>query len=186
MTKDLFTAGDISRICQSSRKTVNRWLHDGDLKGYRPTKKSDWRITRKELINFMTENNIPLEFLNEDKIKILIVDDEVSFTRYIEREFKDVEKFSLEIANSGFTAGIKVGEFKPDVIVLDIYLGDIDGRELFNHIKENPEMNGAKVIGISGRLNESEIQPLIEQGFYDFLQKPFEIDELKKIILKDY
>ena len=182
MNKDVYTAGDISRICRASRKSVNRWLNNGDLKGYRPTKNSDWRITRKELINFMMNNDIPLDFLKEDKIRILVVDDDTDLTHLFERKFQDAEKYSLEVANSGFSAGVKLEQFKPDLIILDIYLGDIDGRELFKHIKETPEFKGIKVIGMSGNLTEKEKKALLEMGFFTFIQKPFDFDYLLKTV----
>ena len=184
MNKDILTAGEVAKICRTSRQTVNRWLKYGELKGYRPTKKSDWRITRKELLKFMVENNIPLEFINEGKIKILVVDDEVNMVKTIERAFKNEEKFIIETAYSGFSAGIKLEKFKPEVIILDIILGDIDGREFFDYIRNHPEMNGTKIIGISGKLANDEIQPLLDKGFNEFLQKPFDMGELKKRILQ--
>ena len=58
MDKDIYGASDIARICRTSRQTVNRWLNRGELQGYRPTRTSDWRITRKELFRFMKANNI--------------------------------------------------------------------------------------------------------------------------------
>jgi len=183
MRKDVFTAGEVAKICRASRGTVNRWLNEGELKGYRPTKNADWRVTRKELVKFMKKNGMPLEFLGGDKIKILVVDDEINMTRAIKRTFQNVDQFHIETANSGFSAGTKLESFRPDVVVLDIYLGDMDGREFFKHIREQPELNGTKVIGISGKLREDEIQPLLDQGFDDFLQKPFKMEELKKTII---
>ena len=69
-------------------------------------------------------------------------------------------------------------------MILDIFLGDIDGREFFKHIREHDELDRIKVIGISGKLNKSEVEKTLEMGFDDFLQKPFEMGELKNKILQ--
>jgi len=184
MKKDVFTADEVAIICRTSRGTVNRWLNSGELKGYRPTKNADWRVTRKELTKFMKENGFPLEFINENKIKILIVDDDENVTTAMVKAFKYEEHFQFEVANSGFSAGAKLESFKPDVVILDIFLGDMDGREFLKYIRKRPEFKGIKVIGISGMLNTDEISPLLDLGFAEFLQKPFGMEELRETILK--
>ncbi len=184
MEKEIFTAPEIAKICRVSRQTIFYWIKKGYLNAFRPAKNAVWKVTRRELVKYMKEHEIPMEFLYGEKIKILVVDDEVSLTRLIEESFRDIDKFQLETANSGFIAGAKLESFKPDVVILDIFLGDIDGREFFKHIREHTELFGIKVIGISGKFSEIEIQSLLEQGFSDFLQKPFKIEKLKESILK--
>jgi len=183
----MFQLRQLERIgCKTSRQTVNRWLNNGTLEGYRPTKTSDWRITRKNLMKFMTENNIPLEFINEGKIKVLIVDDEVNMVKAIIRSLRYYDKFVFEKATSGFSAGAKLESFKPDVVILDIILGDMDGREFFTYLRNNPELSRIKVIGISGKVDKDEVQKMLNGGFHAFLQKPFDMDELKNAIIEAY
>lgn len=182
--KDVFATTQVAKICGTSRVTVDRWLNRGDLKGYRPTPNSNWRVTKKELINFMHSNNIPMDLLKTNKVKILIVDDDEDITSLISKVLEKERNLEIDIANSGFKAGVKITEFKPDIIILDIILGDIDGREFFQHIKEEPELNEVKVIGISGIIDPSEEKSLLDLGFSDFIRKPFKIKELKDTIFK--
>ncbi len=182
--KETYTIPEIAKLLKVSRHTVYKWVKKGYLPAYQPSQNAAWRVTRRELSKYFNEHNIPKEVIGGDRIKILIVDDDVNFARSILRSLGDVREFDLETAHSGFSAGVQLMKFSPDVILLDIYLGDIDGRELFERIKENPELNGVKVIGMSGKLTENEIQPLLEQGFYHFFQKPFNYEDLKNIILK--
>lgn len=184
MSKDVFTAGEIAKIFRTSRQTVNRWLNHGELTGFRPTETAIWKVTRKELVKFMKKNGIPLEFINGDKIKILIVDDEINMVKSIIRFLKDDDRFILDSANSGFKAGTKLEGFKPDIVILDIFLGDMDGREFFKYIREHDELGEIKVIGISGKLGKSDVEKVLNMGFDDFLQKPFEIGDLKEKILR--
>lgn len=183
MEYDFFTAPEIAALFDISLSTVNRMLNTNKLKGFRLSKNAVWKVTRKEMIRYMKKHNIPLEFLRGNKIKILVVDDEVCITRMIEKTFKDIDKFQIETANSGFIAGAKLESFKPDVIVLDIFLGDMDGREFFEHIQDHPELKKVRVIGITGKLSQGEIQPLLDKGFSAFLQKPFSMNILKETIL---
>ena len=184
MSKDIFSTTEVANICRVSRMTVNRWLKEGDLIGFKSTPKSNWRIAKKELIEFMQSNHIPMNLLKTDKVKILIVDDDACITSFISEVLKEERNLEIDTANSGFKVGVKLTEFKPDLVILDIVLGDMDGREFFQHIKENPEINRIKVIGISGKIDTSEEQSLLDQGFSAFIRKPFEMKTLKETIYK--
>jgi len=164
--------------------TVNRWLKNGDLKGYKFTSRSNWRVSKKELLTFMLSNNIPMDLLKTGKTKILIIDDEKDITSIISKVLEKEKTFETDIANSGFHAGIKLTEFKPDVVILDIILDDIDGKEFFKRIKQGPELSNIKVIGISGKIDLSEEQSLINLGFDAFIRKPFKISKIKEKIFE--
>ncbi len=184
MEKDVFTTTEVSKICRISRWTVIRWLERNDLRGYKSTPKSHWRVIKKELLRFMIKNKIPLDLLKTKNVKILVVDDDKDIITLISKALAKERNLEIDVANSGFKAGIKLAEFKPDIVILDIILGDIDGREFFQHIKENPELNGIKVIGISGQIDSSEEESLLDMGFNAFLRKPFTMNALKKAIFE--
>ena len=65
MFKDVFTTGDIARICRVSPKTVFKWIVSGLLDGYRLPGSKDWRVTRDSLLRFLEENGMPLRWLDE-------------------------------------------------------------------------------------------------------------------------
>ncbi len=184
MIKDVFTIPEIADICRLSRQTVHNWIKKGYLKGFRPAKNAVWKVTRKELVSHMKEHDIPIEFLKDEKIKILIVDDEDYAAELMKELLRDEKGYCIDSAKSGFSAGSKLEIFRPDVVILDIFLGDIDGRELFKHINEHPELNQIKVIGISGKLGNKEIQQLYDLGFKAFLHKPFKKKDLIETISK--
>ena len=184
MEKVIFSAPEIAKICKVTRHTVNAWIRKGIISAFRPMEKGAWKVTRKTLITFMNDRGYPQEFLNGNRIKILVIDDEKIVTRTIDRPFKNDDRFLVGIANSGFAAGSKLETFKPDLVILDIYLGDMDGREFCNHIRNHRVLNETKIIGISGKLDEDETLSLLKQGFNAFLHKPFRIDILKETISK--
>ncbi len=184
MKKEIFTAMEVTGILGVSLPTINRWLNSGELKGFRPSKNANWKVTRKELVRYMKEYDIPSEFLKDDKIRILVVDDEEVITSLISKALEKDNNLEIDVANSGFKAGVKLTEFKPDIVILDIILGDMDGREFFKYINEDPELNGIKVIGISGKIIPSEEQSLLDMGFNAFIRKPFKINKLKDTIFE--
>lgn len=59
MKKTTFTTSDIARICHFSGETARRWLEKRNIKGYRVGTSGHWRILRKDLAQFVRDNNIP-------------------------------------------------------------------------------------------------------------------------------
>ena len=184
MKKDIYTVLEIAKICKVSRYTVNNWINKGIVRAFRPMEKGAWKVTRKDLADFLIKRGYPLEFLKDNRIKILVVDDEEMMTDVISKVLSQEKEYSVEIANSGFIAGAKLESFYPDVVILDIFLKDMDGRQFFEYIRNHPEIQDVKVIGMSGNLDQDKINNLLEMGFHDFLAKPFKMDELKNSITK--
>jgi len=182
MKEDVFKVPDVAEILHVSTTTVNRLLNSEILTGYRPSENANWLIPKKNLIEYMRTQNIPLELLRKDTVKILVIDDEEDLTGAIKRAFQPDNRFDVETAHSGFVAGARLESFKPHIVILDIFLGDMDGRDFFTHIREHDELSEIKVIGISGKLQEDEIQKLLDLGFNKFLQKPFKLSTLKKFV----
>jgi DNA-binding response OmpR family regulator len=84
----------------------------------------------------------------------------------------------VRIANNGFSAGMMVKEYRPDIIVLDIMLPDINGKDVCNLVRSDSSLDDTKIICISGMVEQDKVQELIDAGANDFLQKPFEVEKL--------
>ena len=81
-------------------------------------------------------------------------------------------------ANNGFDAGMGVKEFRPDLVVLDVMLPDINGKEVCQRVRNDPSMDMVKILCISGMVEHSKVDALKTAGANDFMQKPFAIDDL--------
>jgi len=110
--------------------------------------------------------------------KILIVDDRTEMLKMIGR-FLDKKCFVVCLSNSVEKALSLCEEMKFDLVVSDFDLGEISGIELINKIRERqPKI---KTILMSGSFNFDE-EMLKTEGIDAFLQKPFEVKELKALI----
>ncbi|MCH8829058.1 MAG: response regulator, partial [Planctomycetes bacterium] len=74
--------------------------------------------------------------------------------------------------------GMMVKEYRPDIIVLDVMLPDINGREVCQRIRSDETLDDVKIICISGMVEQDKVAELKEAGADDFMQKPFEIESL--------
>ena len=177
-TKTVFTTGEAAMICKVSQQTIIRCFDNGSLKGFRVPGSRFRRIPREQLYAFMKENGIPTEALESGKRKILIVDDDVELVELMSDSFAADGRFDIKTANNGFDAGMLVKEFRPDIVVLDIMLPDINGKEVCQRVRMDPTMKTVKIICISGMVEQDKIADLRAVGADDFMSKPFEVDKL--------
>ena len=176
--KDLFTTGEAAEICKVSQQTIIRCFDAGRLEGFRVPGSRFRRIPRKNLVRFMQDNNIPLDTIESGKRKILIVDDDSEIVELLEDVLERDGRFEIKTASSGYEAGMATEKFRPELILLDYMLPDVNGNIVCQAIRRNPEFENIKIIIISGVVKQDEIAQLLKSGAEDFIRKPFNITEL--------
>ncbi len=176
--KTVFTTGEAADICKVSQQTIIRCFDSGRLKGFRVPGSRFRRIPRDALLVFMKENGIPPDALDSGKTKVLVVDDDPEIVELFVDVLERDGRFEVRTADSGYTAGIITHEFRPDLILLDYMLPDINGNVVCKTIREKPEFNTTKIIVISGVVNQDEINDLLKSGADEFVKKPFNIEKL--------
>ena len=113
--------------------------------------------------------------------KLLIVDDE-SDVREFASKFFQKRKIDVITASSGEEAIRAVISEQPKVVLLDIKMEGIDGIETLKRIRELNKQ--VKVIMVTGRNDEEAKLKAKELGACGYINKPLELDELEKIVLK--
>lgn len=177
-TKSVFTTGEIAQICKISQQTVIRCFDSGRLKGFRVPGSRFRRVPRERLIDFMKANDIPLSNLDSGKKRVLIVDDDPAIVEMLEDLLVRDGRFEVRSASNGFEAGALTQEIKPDIILLDYMLPDINGNVVCRRIREDPSLAETKIIIVSGAVSPTEVEQLKAAGADDFIQKPFDVDKL--------
>lgn len=113
------------------------------------------------------------------KANILIVDDEKSILDTMTGILED-EGYETATASSGEEGLAKFSEISPDIVLLDVWMPDMDGIETLKHIRKKNE--NACVIVISGHSNIDTAVHAIKLGAYDFLEKPLSLDKVLILI----
>ena len=177
-TKTVFTTGEAAKICKVSQQTIIRCFDNGTLKGFRVPGSRFRRIPRDHLFTFMRDNGIPTDALESNKRKVLLVDDDQELVELLRDAFERDGRFDVRVANNGFEAGMLVREFRPDLVVLDVMLPDINGKEVCLRVRSDETLDAVKIICISGMVEQDKVEELRAAGANDFMQKPFSIDQL--------
>src|SRR5881398_231824 len=167
--KTVFTTGEAAKICKVSQQTIIRCFDNGQHKGYRVPGSRFRRIPREMLYKFMKDNGIPTDALESGKRKVLLVDDDVELVELMTKVLEEDGRFEVRVATTGFD---------PGMMVLDVMLPDINGKEVCHRVRADPSMEDVRILCISGMVEEDKIQELRLSGADDFLHKPFDIEEL--------
>lgn len=113
--------------------------------------------------------------MNNDKIKVLLVEDERMLAEILADTLSD-HNFEMKTADNGVVALGLWREFRPDVIVTDIMMPHMDGYTLVKSLRR--EGCTAPILYLTARSSTEDVVKGFETGGNDFLRKPFAIDEL--------
>ncbi len=113
---------------------------------------------------------------NTDRI-VLIVDDQVENLQIIGNILK-VYNLKKAIATNGFEALEIAQKIKPDLILLDIMMPELDGLQVCKKLKENPKTSDIPIIFLTAKTQEEDIVAGFEAGGVDYITKPFKTSEL--------
>src|SRR3954464_14046153 len=182
--KTVFTNGEAAKICKDWQQTIIRCFDNGQLKGFRVPGSKFRRIPREALYKFMKDNGIPTDALESGKRKVLLVDDDLELVAVVNSALQDDGRFEVRIASNGFDAGMMVKDYRPDLIILDVMLPDINGKEVCQRVRKDLRAEEVKIICISGMVEDDKVDELKAAGANDFLQKPFDVEQLLERICR--
>jgi len=101
---------------------------------------------------------------------ILLVEDDPFLIDIYTTKLKE-SGFSVEAASNGETVFQKIKEKKPDLVILDIVLPQVDGWEILRRIKAEPESKDLKIIILSNLGQKEEVEKGIKLGATKYLVK---------------
>jgi len=111
---------------------------------------------------------------------ILAVDDEPLNLMILKELFEDDHDITL--VESGEEAMEKLESIVPSIVLLDVMMPGIDGIEVCKRIRANNSLEGTKVIMISGRAMDADIQVGLDAGADHYISKPFDMMDLVELV----
>lgn len=164
-----YTTHEAARILGVSLPTVVNWIKARRLKAHR-TPGGHRRIARAELAGFMLKQGIPLPSELEDAVeerrKALVVGEPGPAREGLLRQLAQAG-FAVEQASPGFSAGVAVARFAPDVVVL--HAGGPDGGDSLRGLRSDRETAAIPVVGIGAA---EWLEELTGQGCAAVLRRP--------------
>jgi CheY-like chemotaxis protein len=116
--------------------------------------------------------------------RVLVIEDNLDSMRSLVMLLK-FDGHEAEFAINGYAA-LKVAErFKPEVVLLDIGLPDINGYDICKWLKQHPALKQARVIAVTGYGSEADVKKALAAGCERHIAKPYDANELLALIASD-
>ena len=171
MNQHIFSIPQAAKLCALSRGTLWKYAKSGELKTSL-TPGGQYRILKKDLESFMRAKGMyPLANYQPAGKKILIVDDDPQIQRLL-TTMLSAQKYETTVASSGFEAGALVIKLKPDLVILDLFMPGMDGFEVCQQLKEDPEISHVKILAVTGFDTPENRDRIIAAGADGYLAKP--------------
>ena len=170
-----FTPTEVAKICNISYATVVNYCEQQKIENIKSPITNHRKIARESLEQFLQQHDIPLTRIDEyDALKIMLVEDseadQLAIRKILKKGFG--QKAQVQVHDDGYSALIHLGQYKPDVLILDIFIPKIDGFEVCKTIKSNPDTADIKIIAISGREDKQTMDRVMASGADVFYAKP--------------
>jgi signal transduction histidine kinase/ActR/RegA family two-component response regulator len=107
--------------------------------------------------------------------KILVVDDDNAIRQMLIEALTMDRLYLVEEAANGIEASIKLGTYRPDLLILDIFMPEMDGLEVCRTISNEPELSEMKVIITTGYPEHPKLDEVVALGYTYIFPKPFDL-----------
>ena len=114
--------------------------------------------------------------------KILIVDDDSQIRDMLRDALTNQSSYFVDEAHNGLEACIKLGTYRPALLILDICMPEMDGLGVCRAIKKDPALTDLKVIITTGNQDHPKLKEVFKLGFTNIHYKPFNIQKFLKSV----
>ncbi len=114
--------------------------------------------------------------------RILVVDDDISIRDMLTQSLTEAGPYLVDEASNGIEACIKLGTYRPDLLILDMFMPEMDGLEVCRTIKSEPEFSHMKVIITTGFPDHQKLKEVAALGFDRVHYKPFNLPDFLKAV----
>lgn len=108
-------------------------------------------------------------------VRILVVDDESAVREAMMEALTTDRPYIVEQASNGIEACVRLGTFRPDLLILDMFMPEMDGLEVCRTIQSEPALGDMKVMMITGYPNHSKVKEVAGLGFVHIYSKPISL-----------
>ncbi|OGS37111.1 MAG: hypothetical protein A2293_12955 [Elusimicrobia bacterium RIFOXYB2_FULL_49_7] len=179
-----YTTGEIADMLGAHPDTVRKYCDSGELRAEKGALSPHRRIKREELIAFLEKKGISKNIIDRKKAKkILIADDDPSVRDVIMHTIQLLSyPFQIEYADNGHQACIRAGSMRPDIILLDLMMPEMDGFQVLRNLRKDKDTQNIPVLIITAFDNDENLSRLSSLKVTAVLIKPFSIKELQRHI----
>jgi excisionase family DNA binding protein len=177
------TTGEIARLCGVSLPTVKKWIREGRLQAFR-TPGGHYRVREGAFREFAQRMGLEpergLAGGPGGAAAVLVVDDDPRFLELVTEVLRHPPgAYKVETAVDGYEALLRVGLSRPDVLILDLRMPDLDGLQVCRRIRSDPLLRETRILAVTGYGDEDTETAARAAGADEFLEKPIDLRALR-------
>lgn len=179
-----YTTGEVASICCVTINAVKKWIASGKLVAFR-TPGGHFRVNKEDFVSFLGKYKLDIkEDMFPERRRVLIIDDEKDVVEFIKGALESMQNgYLVETAGDGYEALIKVGDFKPELLVLDIRMPKIDGFEVCRRLKGDTGTREIKILAVTA-YGQEDMDKIMQCGADYCLPKPIRLKDFQKNVQK--
>ena len=176
------TTHQIAGLLGVSERTVANWIDRGHLEAFR-TPGGHRRVSPPDLRTFLRTRRMPIPEEIAETIRVLIVEDDLPVAETLKGFLKKSEgDYEIETIGDGVSALIRIGNWKPHIVLLDILMPGMDGLEVCRKIRSMSDLGNVQVLFVTGYTEIDADSVKRDTGAIDVLFKPVDGDGLRKTV----
>lgn len=189
----LLKTNEAAKYLGVSRSSLTNWIKQG-LIGGGATPGGHYRFTVSDLDAFAEKRGLAKPSgasaaaeeteRDGDTVRLLVVDDDDAFREFVHDALEVFSSYELRDAEDGMKGALLIGSWKPDLVILDIRMPNMNGMELLKLMHENPATAGTHVIVASAHLSPELKKEVEDMGVDIVLEKPVHLVKLVASIQK--
>lgn len=131
--RDVYTTGEVARVCKVANRTVSKWIDTGRIKGYRLPGSRDRRVTHGALLRFLRENGMPTDALEKTTPLAFALSPDPALVRRL-HDHLTLRRYDFLSAPNAFEAGAVLTNRRPHALVIDFQVGRCAALEVARHL----------------------------------------------------
>jgi excisionase family DNA binding protein len=181
MRRRYLTTGKVGEMLEVSPAAIKKWIQQGKLAAFR-TPGGHFRILADEVERFQKTHGFGASA--GEPPRVLVVDDQSEAAEALVASLRAYDpRARMETAANGFEGLLRIGTFRPDVLLLDLGMPGMDGFEICRQIKRDPLIRDTKVVVMTARSLDAEPRAM-EAGADGILLKPLEAAAVHRLLVR--
>ncbi len=170
---------DAANYLGVSRSSLTNWVKQG-LIGSGVTPGGHYRFTVEELDAFAAKRGLKTtrKAAEPEQTRILVIDDDQPFREFVKEALQVYSGFELKEAPDGMGGAFLIGTWKPDLVIVDLRMPNMNGIEFCKLLKQNEETQDISIIIASAYLSPEARKEINDIGVDMILEKPVRLGSI--------
>ncbi len=150
----------------------------------KPFTADDLQMALYSTMDFINPDNVDIDDVDIDVLKVLVVDDSPLARKHIIRVITNIGIEHIDQAANGNQAIEMINQHYYDLIFTDYNMPEVDGEKLTRYVRENSDQTSVPIIMVTSEENDQRLKAIQQSGVSGICDKPFEIGHVRSMIKK--